>query len=62
MNKTRFLLNISLLCTLGLAAPLAEAQSVLIRDNFTGKGAALDWVNFNGACLTAGDGSGKIPA
>jgi type IV pilus assembly protein PilY1 len=47
---------------------LARAQLV-IQDTFTGGHSSLDasyggtaWINFIGACLTAGDGTGSIPA
>ena len=34
---------------------------LVIQDNFTGSSSSYDWKTFNGACLTAGDGSGSIP-
>ena len=40
---------------------LAWSQQV-IQDNFTGAASSFDWKTFNGACLTAGDGTGTIPA
>jgi type IV pilus assembly protein PilY1 len=39
----------------------ARAQTVL-QDNFTGASSNYLWAPFNGACLTAGDGTGTIPA
>lgn len=45
-----------------LVARLATAQTILLEDSFTGTAAKLNWAPFNGACLTAGNGSGKIPA
>ena len=36
--------------------------SVVLKDNFTGSSASLSWVALNGACLTAGNGTGSIPA
>ena len=39
----------------------AEAAPTIV-DNFTGASANLPWKAFNGACLTAGDGTGSIPA
>ncbi len=38
------------------------AAAVTYTDNFTGKTANLQWTALNDACLTAGDGSGSIPA
>ena len=39
----------------------AQAGNTLT-DNFTGASATLPWIAINGACLTAGNGSGSIPA
>src|SRR5436853_403565 len=41
----------------------ARAQVQLtVSDDFTQAKAQNDWATFDGACLTAGDGSGTIPA
>jgi type IV pilus assembly protein PilY1 len=41
----------------------AWAQAVLnIQDDFTQAAAQNNWVTYDGACLTAGNGSGSIPA
>ncbi|MFC3650620.1 PilC/PilY family type IV pilus protein [Dyella humi] len=41
----------------------ASAQTTnVVQDTFTGTSANLTWSPFNGACLTAGNGSGSIPA
>jgi type IV pilus assembly protein PilY1 len=40
----------------------AQAQNQTIQDNFTGASAAQNWQVFDGACLTAGSGTGSIPA
>lgn len=50
-----------LLATLALWPGLTLAQLV-ITDNFTGGSSAFNWRALNGACLTAGDGTGTIPA
>jgi type IV pilus assembly protein PilY1 len=43
--------------------PTANAQtSNVVSDNFTGTSASLQWAPFHGACLTAGNGTGSIPA
>jgi type IV pilus assembly protein PilY1 len=42
--------------------PYAAWAQVTVVDNFTQGSAAVAWVPFNGACLTAGDGTGTIPA
>jgi len=34
----------------------------VVQDNFTGTSANLSWTAFNGACLTAGNNSGSVPA
>jgi type IV pilus assembly protein PilY1 len=41
--------------------PVAFGQQI-IQDNFTGASSAFQWQSFLGACLTAGDGTGSIPA
>jgi uncharacterized repeat protein (TIGR01451 family) len=59
--------------TRAIAAPLlllvaiiggsgARAQTVVLSDNFTGTSAAQAWQVYDGACLTAGNNSGTIPA
>jgi type IV pilus assembly protein PilY1 len=45
----------------GLVPSGAWAQLV-IQDNFTGPSSSYNWQSFNGACLTAGNGTGTIPA
>lgn len=40
----------------------SAAAATTYTDNFTGTKAALNWVALNYACLTAGNGSGSIPA
>lgn len=56
----------SWLALIGLAAtwPAAYAQTTtnVVQDSFTGTSAALNWIPSNGACLTAGNGTGTIPA
>ena len=57
-------------CLLRLAAGLAllgaggaaQAATQVLSDNFTGTSAALAWQVYGSACLTAGSGSGTIPA
>ena len=41
--------------------PAAMAQLV-IQDNFTGVSSTYNWQSFNGACLTAGNNAGNVPA
>ena len=50
-----------LLLPLVLVTNVAYAQLV-VQDNFTGASSSYAWKAFNGACLTAGDGQGSIPA
>jgi type IV pilus assembly protein PilY1 len=42
--------------------PCAAWAQVTVTDDFTQGAASVSWVPFNGACLTAGNGSGTIPA
>ncbi|HSY07179.1 MAG TPA: PilC/PilY family type IV pilus protein [Steroidobacteraceae bacterium] len=42
--------------------PAAAWAQVTVVDDFTQGQAAVSWVPFNGACLTAGTGGGSIPA
>ncbi|GMG92048.1 PilC/PilY family type IV pilus protein [Cupriavidus metallidurans] len=39
----------------------AQARAVVIQDNLNGASSSYPWTAINGACLTAGDGSGTIP-
>ncbi len=48
--------------TLGPLWPLHAAAQLVISDNFTGASSSFNWRALNGACMTAGDGSGTIPA
>lgn len=60
--KTVSKLIVSVLLS-GLVAGSAWAQSTtVLQDNFTGTSANLDWTALGGACLTAGDNTGSIPA
>jgi type IV pilus assembly protein PilY1 len=43
-------------------APVAAWGQLVVTDDFTKGSATASWQAFNGACLTAGDGSGTIPA
>ena len=55
----------SWLALIGLTAwlPTAHAQTGnVVQDSFTGVSASIDWIPSNGACLTAGNGSGTVPA
>ena len=52
---------ILLLLPLVLMTNVAYAQLV-VQDNFTGASTSYDWKAFNGACLTAGNNTGNIPA
>jgi type IV pilus assembly protein PilY1 len=54
--------TLSVLATVAIGAT-AHAQAVLtVSDDFTQKSAQNNWATFDGACLTAGDGSGSVPA
>jgi type IV pilus assembly protein PilY1 len=43
-------------------APAAAWAQLQIQDNFTGGSSTYNWQTFNGACLTAGNNTGNIPA
>ena len=52
-----------LLACLMIWTPVANAQTAnVVSDTFTGTSATNPWVPFGQACLTAGGGSGTIPA
>lgn len=46
----------------GCAIPIAASAQLVISDTLTGASSSYDWYSLNGACLTAGNGSGSIPA
>src|SRR6202140_804596 len=52
------------LCAATLVAltPVAAWAQLQIQDNFTGESSTFNWQSFNGACLTAGNNTGNIPA
>lgn len=65
MKKTtlsRRLLKLGLPVASMLLSLATHAQNVIVQDNFTGATASQNWLVFDGACLTAGSGSGSIPA
>lgn len=64
-NLLRIRLPLFAAAILGLYGVAAQAQLV-IKDTLTGASSSYDWflpgtISNNGACLTAGDGTGKIP-
>jgi type IV pilus assembly protein PilY1 len=59
--KTKFY-AVALAVALTGLVPCAAWAQVTVVDDFTQNKAAVAWVPFNGACLTAGDGSGTVPA
>ena len=63
MNARHILGRAIVLAGLLLAPLTTFAQtSNVVQDTFTGTSANLSWSAFNGACLTAGNGTGTIPA
>jgi type IV pilus assembly protein PilY1 len=52
------------LCATALVAlaPATGWAQLQIQDNFTGAASTYNWQTFNGACLTAGNNTGNIPA
>jgi type IV pilus assembly protein PilY1 len=59
--KTKFYAAAWAVALTGLIPGAAWAQ-VTVTDDFTNGSATTSWVPFNGACLTAGNGTGTIPA
>jgi len=59
--KTKFYAAAWALALTGLVPCAAWAQ-VTVVDDFTQNKTAVAWVPFNGACLTAGDNTGSVPA
>ncbi|AXE28534.1 pilus assembly protein PilY [Chromobacterium phragmitis] len=54
--------RLSLIATLLSGLSPLTAGAVTVSDNFTGGSAQLGWLVFGGACMTAGNGTGTIPA
>src|SRR6266516_2865870 len=46
---------------LGMALCGGAYAQVTVQDDFTGTSDTNNWKTFNGACLTAGNGTGNIP-
>ena len=61
MNRSRKFLGTMLLGMLACAPWAAHAQ-LIISDTLTGASSSYDWQALNGACLTAGNDTGTIPA
>ncbi|HUO79496.1 MAG TPA: PilC/PilY family type IV pilus protein [Steroidobacteraceae bacterium] len=59
-HLTATIRTLAALAGLGLAS-LAHGQQI-IQDNFTGTSTSFNWTPFLGACLTAGNNTGTIPA
>ena len=58
-----FAAGLMLACLGASWTPAAVAQTAnVVQDSFTGTSATLNWAPFNGACLTAGNGAGTVPA
>lgn len=47
---------------LGCALPLGASAQLVISDTLTGASSSYDWYSLAGACLTAGNNTGSIPA
>ena len=52
----------ALACAWLAGVPSLALGQTIIQDNFTGASSSFSWTPFLGACLTAGDGTGSIPA
>lgn len=63
MNSKMFGFRLQQLAAAGVLAMAGSAQAqLIINDTLTGASSSFDWKVKTGACLTAGDGTGKIPA
>ena len=61
--KTPLSIRLPLILAATLALPgMAGAKEQAIVETLNSTSSSLNWTAFNGACLTAGDGTGKIPA
>lgn len=53
---------VTVLLALAALAPNCAWSQLVISDDFSGASSTNSWVPYLGACLTAGDGTGSIPA
>lgn len=60
MNK--YSLSLVLALPASVLLPLVAHGQLVINDTLTGAASTYDWKSLNGACLTAGNGTGNIPA
>lgn len=58
MNKKHW----TLLLATAAALPGVSRAQLVISDTLTGAASSYDWKALNGACLTAGNNTGSIPA
>ena len=49
-------------CSAAGAQTTTTTTTNVVQDGFTGQSAKLSWAPFNGACLTAGNNTGTVPA
>jgi type IV pilus assembly protein PilY1 len=59
--NAKFLVRVGATMLVALT-PMAAWPQLVIQDNFTGAASTFNWQTFNGACLTAGNNTGNIPA
>jgi type IV pilus assembly protein PilY1 len=59
--NAKFLVRVGATVLVALT-PMAAWPQLVIQDNFTGAASTFNWQTFNGACLTAGNNTGNIPA
>jgi len=60
--KNKYFLRTTPLFFIGQCFVVLIANAAVIHDDMSGASASLNWASFGGACLTAGNGSGPIPA
>ncbi|MBE1160074.1 PilC/PilY family type IV pilus protein [Dyella acidiphila] len=61
MKTIRLVTTSITLLGLAISGALHAQTSNVVQDSFTGASATNTWAPFNGACLTAGTGSGSVP-
>ena len=62
MNQHAIRMRLQQLAVAALAVHGISAHAqLIINDTLTGASSSYNWQSLNGACLTAGDGTGTIP-
>src|SRR5271165_1325404 len=62
MKRKHISISMAILAALAVGFSCGARAQVTSNDDFTQANDTNSWKTFNGACLTAGDGTGSIPA